>query len=94
MTSIIKRLLILNSDIRKDLSDLIYILKGYGGQNLVDFITNLKNYRVIETVAEEGNTVGRIQTTLDTTAVESTLERLRRNIIEFGRGVDFANLNK
>jgi len=82
-----------NSDILKDLPDLIYILKGYGGQDLADFITNLKNYRVIETAAEEGNTVDKIQTTPDTTAVENTLERLRRNIIEFGRGVDFANLN-
>jgi SPP1 family phage portal protein len=75
-----------NSDILNDLPNLIYVLKNYGGEDLKTFLHNLKETRAID-VNDDGN-VTTLRAEPNTQAVESHTTSLRKDIYEFGRGVD------
>ena len=68
--------------------ELIYILKGYEGENLKDFMHNLKYYKAIN-VDGEGSGVDTIKAEVPVESVKEYLKMLREYIIEFGQGVDF-----
>lgn len=80
------------SDIQNNLDeiqDLIYILKGYDGENLSEFMENLRHYKAIK-VSEDGG----VDTKTAELPLESTdihLKRMERNIFMFGQGVDMTN---
>lgn len=79
------------ADMLRDLPNVIYILKNAGGTDLDKFIYQLGSYGVAGLMGDEG--LETLRGDPNTQAVESILEQLRENIIEFGRGVDFTNLN-
>lgn len=72
----------------EDIQDFVYILKGYEGQDLEEFMTNLKRYKVISVSDEQGAGVDTVRGEVPVQAVESQLNRLRDSIFQFGQGVD------
>lgn len=70
----------------EDLPNSIYVLKNYDGQDLGEFRRNMAAYRAVK-VTDQGG-VDTLNLDVDTEATEKHLDRLRKDIYEFGRGVD------
>lgn len=78
-----------NSDVSDQLQDTpnaVKVVKGYNGESKAEFAHNINVYRTV--FVDEGGEVSAIQTSIDIQAVNSHLERLRKDIYEFGGGVD------
>ncbi|MFB0840971.1 phage portal protein [Paenibacillus oleatilyticus] len=75
-----------NSNNIADLPNGIYILKNYDGENLGEFRHNLAAYRAVK-VTDEGG-VDTLTVDINTEALTKHIEQLRKDIYEFGRGVD------
>ena len=69
-----------------EIQELITILKGYEGENLSDFMQNLKYYKAIK-VSEDGG-VDTLQQEIPMDSINTHLDRLEDNIFTFGMGVD------
>lgn len=79
------------SDVDNNLEEiqaLIYVLKGYEGQGLGEFMENLKKYKAIAVESEPGSGVDTIQAEVPIDTVEARLKRITEDIIKFGQGVD------
>ena len=70
----------------EDLPNSIYVLRNYDGQDLGEFRRNLSVYRAVK-VTDDGG-VETLSLDIDTEAHKLHMERLRKDIYEFGRGVD------
>lgn len=77
------------ADMLADLPQFIYKLVNYGGQDLEMFLRELQEYRVVS--LDENGDVDKLQADPNTAAVEGMLSQARRDIYEFGRGVDSQN---
>lgn len=78
------------SDLANDVTGiqkLIYVLKGYGGTDLHEFMQNLKYYRAIKVDGREGG-VDLAQADIPVDAIERFLDRAEENIHMFGQGVN------
>lgn len=75
-----------NSNNLEDLPNSIYVVKNYDGTNLGEFRKNLSAYRAVK-VSDEGG-VDTISLEIDTEAFKNHMEMTRKDIYEFGRGVD------
>lgn len=75
-----------NADLLADIPQFIYKLVNYGGVSLSEFISDLNRYRVVK--VDENGDVDKLQATPQTDATEKELDRDRKSIYEFGRGVD------
>ena len=71
----------------EDLPNSIYVLKNYDGQDLGEFRRNMATYRAVKVIDPGG--VDTLSIDIDTEATEKHLDRLRKDIYEFGRGVLF-----
>lgn len=75
-----------NSNNLEDLPNSVYVIKNYDGTNLGEFRRNLSAFRAVKVDGEGGlETVG---IEIDTEAFKTHMEMTRKNIYEFGRGVD------
>jgi SPP1 family phage portal protein len=72
----------------EDMQSFIYVLKGYEGTDLKQFITDLKRYKVISMSDEQGAGVDTINSEVPVEATNSYLDRLIQNIYAFGQGVN------
>lgn len=68
-------------------AELIYILRGYEGEDLKEFMQGLKYYKAINVDAEGG--VETIQVEVPVASTKEYLDMMRQNVMEFGQGVDF-----
>lgn len=68
-------------------AELIYILQGYEGEDLKEFMNNLKYYKAINVDSEGG--VDTIQVEVPVTSTKEYLEMMRSYLMEFGQAVDF-----
>lgn len=72
-----------------DVKNIIYVLKGYGGQDLDKFMETLNKYRAIKIDdPEDGGGVDTISASMDITALQTHYEQLKRDIIEDGQGIN------
>jgi len=71
----------------EDLPNSIYVLKNFDGQDLGEFRRNMSVYRAVKVMGDDGG-VDTLSIDIDTEATEKHLDRLRKDIYEFGRGVD------
>lgn len=71
----------------EDLPNSTYVLKNYDGQDLGEFRRNMAMYRAVK-VRDDGG-VDTLELNINTEATEKHLDRLRKDIYEFGRGVLF-----
>lgn len=74
------------ADVLRDVAKFIYILKNYGGQDLDEFIRELRQSLAIKVDADGG--VDKLQADLNIEAVLSFLEKQRRDVFDFGNAVD------
>ncbi|MGG1598047.1 phage portal protein [Paenibacillus naphthalenovorans] len=70
----------------EDLPNSVYVIRNYDGQDLGEFRRNMAAYRAVK-VTDQGG-VDTLNLDVDTEATEKHLDRLRKDIYEFGRGVD------
>ncbi|HHQ6759045.1 TPA: phage portal protein [Staphylococcus aureus] len=67
--------------------ELIYILKGYEGEDLEEFMRGLKYYKAINVDGDGG--VETIQVEVPVSSTKEYIDLMRAYIMEFGQGVDF-----
>jgi SPP1 family phage portal protein len=75
-----------NSNNLEDLPNSILILKNYDGENLGEFRRNLATYRAVKVTTDGGVDTKNVE--IDTEAFKTHMEMTRKDIYEFGRGVD------
>ncbi len=79
------------SDVSNDIEDIknfIMGLRGYGGEKLSDFMRDLSYYRAVKLDADENAGLEKIETTINIDAAEKHYQQLRKDIFDFGQGVD------
>ena len=67
-----------------EVKNLIFVLKGYGGQNLSAFIKQLNEDRAILIDDAEDGGVDTLTPQMDITALREHYEQLNRDIVESG----------
>ncbi|MDY4605406.1 MULTISPECIES: phage portal protein [Clostridium] len=70
----------------EEIKNIIYALKGYGGENLSEFVRDLAYYRAIK--LEDDSEVDTIESTINIDAAKAHYEALKKDIFDFGQGVD------
>ncbi|OZV10815.1 phage portal protein [Tissierella sp. P1] len=75
------------SNFIEEVKNLIYVLKGYGGENLGEFMRDLNYYGAIKIDDPEHGGVDTLNPTMDIQAAKEHFEQLKRDINEFGGGV-------
>lgn len=79
------------SDVSNDIEDIknyIMALRGYGGENLSEFMRDLSYYRAVKLDADENAGLDKIETTINIDAAEKHYQQLKKDIFDFGQGVD------
>lgn len=74
------------ADVLRDVAKFIYILKNYGGQDLGEFIRDLKEHLAIKVTTDGG--VDKLQADMNIDAVMAFLDKQRRDIFDFASAVD------
>lgn len=74
------------SDVLRDIAKFIYVLRGYGGQDLAEFIKDLRENLAVK-VDEDGG-VDKLQPDLNIEAIMQFLDKQRRDVYDFAAGVD------
>lgn len=74
------------ADVLRDIAKFIYILKNYGGQDLGEFIKDLKEHLAIKVTTDGG--VDKLQADLNIDAVMAFLDNERRDIFDYASAVD------
>lgn len=74
------------ADVLRDVAKFIYILKNYGGQDLAEFLKDLKEHLAIKVTSDGG--VDKLQADLNIDAVMAFLDNERRDIYDFAAAVD------
>lgn len=73
----------------EEMQALIYVLKGYSGTDLKEFVAGLKRYKAIAVDGgPDGGGVDTIQAEVPINSVDSVLDRYTENIFHFGQGAD------
>lgn len=70
----------------EEVKNLIFVLKGYGGEDLGKFMDNLNYYRAL--VLDEDGDASTLNPTMDVEAIKIHYEQLKRDINECGQGVN------
>jgi len=77
------------SDIANELEEIrnvIYALRGYGGESLSDFMRDLAYYRAVK--LDEDGGLDTVKAEINIDAAQKHWETLRKDIFDFGQGVD------
>lgn len=74
------------SDVLRDVAKFIYILRNYGGQDLTEFLKDLKEHMAIKVTSDGG--VDKLQADLNIDAVMAFLDKQRRDLFDFAAAVD------
>ncbi|SHE61948.1 phage portal protein [Clostridium fallax] len=75
-----------NSNNLEDLPNSIYVLKDYDGTNLGEFRKNMALYRAVKVTGDGGVETRNLEINVE--AYKTHIEQTRKDIYEFGRGVD------
>lgn len=79
------------SDLANDLASLqklIYVLKGYEGTSMKEFVDNLRFFRSVKVSGDDGSGVDILQADIPVAAIDTFLDREEENIFLFGQGVN------
>lgn len=79
------------ADVLRDVIKFIYVLKNYGGQDLAEFLKDLRDHMAIKVDGDGG--VDKLQTDLNIDAVMSFLDNERRDLYDFASAVDTKDPN-
>lgn len=81
----------ITSDVVRDIAKFIYILKNYGGQDLAEFIKDLRENLAIKVDADGG--VDKLQADLNIESVLKFIEKQRKDCYDYGACVDTKDEN-
>ncbi len=76
------------ANLLEDIKNIIYALRGYGGENLSEFMRDLAYYRAVKLDADEGAGLDTIENTINIEAAKEHYDTLKKDIFDFGQGVD------
>ncbi|MFM1538803.1 phage portal protein [Helcococcus bovis] len=71
-----------------EVRNLIFVLKGYNGESLEEFLRDLKKYRGIKIDDDENAGVSTLNPTMDIAAIKQHYEQIKRDIFDVGQGVN------
>lgn len=72
----------------EEVKNLIFVLKGYGGEDIGEFMDRLNKYRAIPIDDPTDGGVDTLTPTMDITALREHYEQLKRDLIEDGQSVN------
>lgn len=81
------------ADVLRDVVNFVYILRGYGGQDLAEFLRELRDHFAIKIEPGEGNGVDKLNADVNIDAVMKFLEEQRRDLYDYGNAVDTKDPN-
>lgn len=70
----------------EEIKNIIYALKGYGGEDLSEFMRDLAYYKAVK--LDEDGDLDTIESTINIEAAKAHYEALKKDIFDFGQGVD------
>ncbi len=76
------------SNLLTDIKDIIFALRGYGGESLSEFMRELAYYKAVKLDADENAGVDKIEHTINIDAAEKHFQQLLKDIYRFGQAVD------
>jgi SPP1 family phage portal protein len=76
------------ANLLEEVKNIIYALKGYGGENLSEFMRDLAYYRAVKLDADENAGLDKVESTINIEAAEKHYQQLKKDIFDFGQGVD------
>lgn len=74
------------ANLLEDVKNIVYALRGYGGESLSDFMRDLAYYRAI--ILDDDGGLDKVETTINIEAAKAHFEQLKKDIFDFGQGVD------
>lgn len=77
------------SNLLDEIKDIIYALRGYGGESLTEFMRDLSYYKAVKLDDDGG--IDKIEHTISIDAAEKHYQQLKKDINSFGGGVDKDN---
>ncbi len=81
----------ITSDVLRDIVNFIYVLRNYGGADLAEFMEDLRQHFAIKIEGDGG--VDKLSADLNIEAVMKFLEEQRRDLYDYGNGVDTKDPN-
>ena len=72
----------------EDIQEIIFVLSGYEGESLKDFLGKIKKYKSIKVNGDEGGSVNTLTIDIPVEARDKLLTMTRKAIFEQGQGVD------
>ena len=72
----------------EDIQEIIFVLSGYEGTSLKEFLQNIKKYKSIKVNGDEGGAVNTLTIDIPVEARDKLLTMTRKAIFEQGQGVD------
>lgn len=72
----------------EDVKNIVYALRGYGGETLSEFMRDLAYYRAVKLDDVDNAGLDKIETTINIEAAKEHYGALKKDIYDFGQGVD------
>lgn len=76
------------ANLLEEIKNIIYILKGYGGESLGEFVRDLAYYKGILIDSDDDAGVDKIENNINIDAAKEHYNTLKKDIFDFGQGVD------
>lgn len=74
------------SNLLTEIKEIIYALRGYGGESLSEFMRDLAYYKAVK--LDEDGGVDKVEHTINIDAAEKHYQQLKKDVYDFGQGVD------
>jgi SPP1 family phage portal protein len=72
----------------EEIKQIIYVLRGYGGESLSDFVRDLAYYHGIQVDADDNSGVDKLEHTVNIDAADKHYQQLLKDIYRFGQAVN------
>lgn len=76
------------ANLLEEIKNIVYILKGYGGESLAEFVRDLAYYKGIKLDADDDAGVDKIENNINIEAAKEHYNMLKKDVFDFGQGVD------